>query len=233
MKQTRVRASARVAERRGTRAAARGRAYPAAGMPAAKPMDLFATARARRSVRVFLPQAVEPEQIKTILETANLAPSAGNLQAYEIYVVTDRTARERLVQAAGDQPAIAQAPVALVFCAYPHRSAERYGPRGHSLYCVQDATIACAYAQLAATALGLATVWVGAFDEDAARHALGIESTLRPVAILPVGHAGERPAAAPRRSLTSLTHYITAPQELPGSVVVRAPATGLMTPPRE
>jgi len=37
------------------------------------------------------------------------------------------------------------------------------------LYCVQDATLAAAYAQLAATALGLATCWVGAFDEAAVR----------------------------------------------------------------
>ena len=37
-----------------------------------------------------------------------------------------------------------QAPLALVFCAHPARSAQKYGQRGTTLYCVQDATIACA-----------------------------------------------------------------------------------------
>ncbi len=61
---------------------------------------------------------------------------------------------------------------------------------------------------LAAAALGLASVWIGAFDEDGVRNALGLEKPLRPIAILPIGHAGEEPEIAPRRSLMSLVHYI-------------------------
>jgi nitroreductase len=196
-------------------------------------MDFFETVRVRRSVRTFMPGEVRADQIQTILETANRAPSAGNLQAYEVYVVADREARERLRYAALDQPDITQAPVVLVFCARPGRSEEKYGRRGKVLFSVQDATIACAYAQLATTALGLACVWIGAFDEDAVRRALDIERALRPVAILPVGHAGERPAPTTRRALTNLVHYITAPQRLPSDVVVRTPGIGLETPPRE
>jgi site-specific recombinase XerC len=45
------------------------------------------------------------------------------------------------------------------------RSAAKYRERGARLYAIQDATIACAFAMLAATALGLGTVWVGAFDD--------------------------------------------------------------------
>jgi len=142
------------------------------------------------------------------LEAANHAPSAGNLQAYEIYSVSHRTALESLVRAALGQEFIAQAPVALVFCANPARSVRRYGKRGASLYCIQDATIACAYAQLAATALGLASVWGGAFDDDAVREAIGVGQDLLPVAILPIGYAGQDARATPRRSLANLVHNI-------------------------
>jgi nitroreductase len=71
---------------------------------------------------------------------------------------------------------------------------------------VQDATIACTFAMLAAKALGLATVWVGAFDEDAVRIALGIPKELRPVAMLPVGYAAKKPRITPRRELGDLVH---------------------------
>jgi nitroreductase len=73
---------------------------------------------------------------------------------------------------------------------------------------VQDATIACAYAQLAATALGLATVWIGAFDEAAVRRAIDVGDDLRPVAILPIGYAAENPDRSTRRSVADLVHRI-------------------------
>lgn len=169
-------------------------------------MDFFELINARHSVRAFESRPVADGHLQAVLTAANRAPSAGNRQAYEIYVVTDAGRRARLVEAAGGQAFLAQAPVALAFCAHPARSAERYGQRGAGLYCVQDATIACAYAQLAATALGLATVWVGAYDDEAVRRVLGVGGDLLPVAVLPIGYAAETPAERGRRPLEDLVH---------------------------
>lgn len=170
-------------------------------------MDLFETMMTRRSVRAFLGDPLPPESLDRLLEMVNIAPSAGDLQAYEVYLVQDRGVKEALVHAAFDQVFIEQAPAVLVFCANPARS-RRYGERGSSLYAIQDATIAAAYAQLAATALGLATVWVGAFDEDKATLALRLPAGQRPLVILPVGKPAESPAAKPRRSINELVHRI-------------------------
>ena len=93
----------------------------------------------------------------------------------------------------------------MVFCANPARSAAKYRERGTRLYAIQDATIACAFAMLAATALGLGTVWVGAFDDVAVQKVLGTRDLL-PVAILPIGYAAEEPEPTPRRSLSDLVH---------------------------
>lgn len=81
------------------------------------------------------------------------------------------------------------APALLVFCALPPQSSARYGSRGESLYCIQDATIAATYAQLAAHSLGLVTCWVGAFKERRVADIIGIKDwhTEIPVAILTVG----------------------------------------------
>lgn len=172
------------------------------------PMEFFDTVKARRSIRAFAATPVGGGQMQAILEAANRAPSAGNLQAYEIYEVTQAGDRKALARAALEQWFVAQAPAVLVFCANPERTAGRYGQRGVRLYAVQDATIACAFAMLAATALGLATVWVGAFDVDAVRRAIGAPAEIEPVAILPVGYAAEEPETTRRRELSDLVHKV-------------------------
>ena len=169
-------------------------------------MDFFKTVEDRRSMRKYANTLVEEEKLHKILETANKAPSAGNLQAYEIFVVRKLEQRQALVKASWDQGFLAEAPVVLVFCANPTRSAVKYEERGTTLYSIQDATIACAYSQLAAKAQGLDTVWVGAFDEKAVREILQLPPELRPVILLPIGYAGKEPHPRPRRELRDLIH---------------------------
>jgi nitroreductase len=171
-------------------------------------MDFFELVKARRSVRAFTDKPIEAEKFQQILEAANCAPSAGNLQSYEIYVVRGLEQRQALVRAALNQEFIAQAPVALVFCAHPQRAADRYGARGVNLYSLQDATIACSFAVLAATALGLASVWVGAYDDEDVRQAIGAPEEHIPVAVLPLGYGAEAPPARPRRGLPDLVHEV-------------------------
>ncbi|MFC2042942.1 nitroreductase family protein [Chloroflexota bacterium] len=171
-------------------------------------MEFFQVLKERQSIREFAPNAIEDSNLEEILRAANMAPSAGNLQAYEIYVVTKSNYKSALSKAALDQPFIASAPVVLVFCAYPARSEYKYGRRGRHLYAIQDATIACTFAMLAATALGLASVWVGAFNESAVHQVIGAPSGNVPVAILPIGHGAERPPGNSRRSLDDLVHVI-------------------------
>jgi nitroreductase len=81
---------------------------------------------------------------------------------------------------------------------------ERYGKRAEKLYSVQDATIACTFAMLAATAMGLGSVWVGAFEPDEIRRIIGAPAKVCPVAILPIGYAAERPDPPERRPLEDL-----------------------------
>jgi nitroreductase len=171
-------------------------------------MEFFDVIKNRHSIRTFSNQPVEDEKLQQILETANLAPSAGNLQAYEIYVVTDAKRRDGLSCAALAQEYVAVAPVALVFCTHPELTEGRYTERGTRLYTVQDATIACSFAMLAATSLGLGSVWVGTFDEKVVRLIIGAPDSQVPVVILAIGHAAEFPEQHPRRPLDQLAHWV-------------------------
>ena len=171
-------------------------------------MDIFDVFSRRHSVRAFTDQPVTGEALQKIFEAVNRAPSAGNLQAFHIYQVTKAKYREALMHAADDQEYLGQAPVVLVFCAVPERSALRYNDRGETLYCIQDATIACTFGMLAATALGLGSVWVGAFDEEAVAKVICAEPGHRPVAMLLIGYRNEEPRIRTRRKLDEIVHLV-------------------------
>ena len=92
--------------------------------------DFFDVVRRRRSIRKFRPDPVSDGLLTQVLEAANQAPSAGNAQAYRIFVVKQYAVRQRLSRAAGNQSCVASAPVVLVFCADPApdgRSRDRPG----------------------------------------------------------------------------------------------------------
>ena len=158
----------------------------------------------RHSIRSFKDDLIAKEDLDTIVDAATKAPSSGNLQSYQIFAVTKSDDKKRLVEAAHGQEYIAQAPVALVFCADPKRCSTEYGKRGEELFCIQDATIACAYAQIESHSLGLSSVWIGSFDEDKVSEILKLQNSLRPVAILPVGVSNEIPEDTPRRPITEI-----------------------------
>jgi nitroreductase len=163
--------------------------------------------RRRRSIRVYSEESVDPAALGRVLHAVSRAPSAGNLQAYRIFVIGSYRKRQVLAVAAGDQAFLAQAPLDLVFFADPDRSAAKYGRRGAALYAVQDATIAASFAVLAATNEGLSTVWVGAFDESAVRAVCG-DTKLRPIAIIAVGHGAEDPRETSRRDPKEIVQEI-------------------------
>lgn len=172
-------------------------------------MDFWITIQERHSVRAFTDQDVERPMVNQILTAAVRAPSAGNRQPWHFFVVCSAATRQALAQAAGGQSFVAEAPVVIVVCADPERSATRYRERGRELYCLQDTAAAVEHVLLAAVALGLGGCWVGAFDEGAAVAALDLPGHLRPVAMVPLGHpARDTGARTSRRPLEEVTTYV-------------------------
>jgi nitroreductase len=173
-------------------------------------MDLWEAIKERRSIRRYVQQRdVSSEAVEQLLGAAIAAPSAGNCQPWHFMVVRDPEAKRGLAEAAYGQRFVAQAPVVIVVCADPGRSASRYGRRGSELYCLQDTAAATENILLGVTALGLGACWVGAFDERAAATVLELPPHLRPVVMIPIGHPGERFAhQTSRRPLPEVTTSI-------------------------
>jgi len=94
--------------------------------------------------------------------------------------------RRELAGAALDQGFIANAPLDIVICALYPRTSYRYGRRGER-YVHMEVGHVGENIHLQAVALGLATVEVGAFDDEAVRKVLGVEEQIKPLYIMPIG----------------------------------------------
>jgi nitroreductase len=161
-------------------------------------MDFFKLVEARFSAMSYLPKKIAQADLDRILATTFKAPSAGNLQAYKIAVITDKAKREDLAGACAQEPP-AQSPVSLIFLADLECSAKKYRDRGARLYAIQDATIAAAYCQLAATELGIGSLWIGNFDSKEAMRLANAGEYEIPVAVITLGYTKEKPGKKERR----------------------------------
>ena len=160
----------------------------------------------RRSIRAFSDQDISDRDVELLVEAACCAPSAGNRQPWEFVIVRDSDMKRNLAKAAYGQYFLAEAPVVFVVCADPGRSASRYGRRGSELYCLQDTAAAVQNLLLTATANGLGSCWIGAFDEVKVAEVIKVPRGVRPIAIVPVGYPAETPRPPPRRRLRDVIH---------------------------
>ncbi len=172
-------------------------------------MEVYEAIYGRKSIRHFdSSKDVSNEIVFKLLEAACQAPTAGNLQPWRFWVVRDERIKDGLVRAALGQSFIAEAPIVVVVCADLRVSSAGYGERGFYLYSIQDTAAAIENLLLAAYAEGLGTCWVGAFNEDVASKVLGLSSSIRPLAIIPLGYPSREGRKPSRRSARELTTFL-------------------------
>ncbi len=168
-------------------------------------MEIEDCIEGRTSIRSFKNDPIDDSVVSEALRMANLAPSAGNLQARDFIVVRDITTKKALAEAAYDQDFIRTAPVVIVFCANLERI-KHYQERGATLYCLQDVAAAVENLLLYLFSKGIGSVWVGAFDERKTGIALALPRHSRPIAMVPIGYPNERGARRKRLPLETVVH---------------------------
>jgi SagB-type dehydrogenase family enzyme len=99
--------------------------------------------------------------------------------------VTPGDLRRRLQRAALNQAAVGRAPAVVVVAADFSVTERRYGERGAERYVYMDAGHAAQNVLLQATALDLGAVPIGAFDDEAVREVLSIQT--EPLYLIPLG----------------------------------------------
>jgi nitroreductase len=163
-------------------------------------MDVFEAMEKRHSVRGYKPDPVEDDKLQRVLEAARRAPTAANRQPFRMLVVHTRGREEELARVYG-RGWLTQAPLVIAFVAVPGEAWRRMDDKP---YDEVDATIAMDHLVLAATALGLGTCWIAAFDPDAAREVFGLPDDVELVALTPLGYPDKARASTTRRPLEEL-----------------------------
>ena len=166
-------------------------------------MDVFEAIEKRYSVRGYKPDPVEDDKLRQVLEAARRAPTAANRQPFRMLVVHTAGREEELARVYGRRW-LTQAPLVIAFVAVPGEAWRRMDDKP---YDEVDATIAMDHLVLAATALGLGTCWIAAFDPDAAREVFGLPDDVELVALTPLGYPDKASANTPRRPLEELVRY--------------------------
>ncbi len=186
--------------------------------------------RARRMVRAFTEEAVDPAVLDELLDLARRAPSAGNSQGMA-YVVLEgaQTARCWDVTLPGDRragfrwPGLVTAPVLVVVLVRADAWVERYAESdkvGTGLgagtgewpvpYWWVDAGMAVEHLLLGAVDAGLGACFFGLFDHEAAvLAALGVPEGWRAVGTVALGHpAPDEPGRSARRKRPALAEVV-------------------------
>jgi nitroreductase len=132
-----------------------------------------------RSVRRYLPTSLPEGTLELLVAAAQSASSSSNLQLWSVIDVRDRERRSALAEVAGGQAHILECATFLVWIADLHRPTELAKARGigHEglsylemfLMASIDTALAAQNAVVAAEALGLGVVYIGALRNDAER----------------------------------------------------------------
>lgn len=159
-------------------------------------MEFLGLAKKRYAVRNYQNRGVEQEKLMQVLEAGRVAPTGGNLQPQRLVVVQTADGLAKLGKAAN----IYGAPLAIVVCTDTGKTWTR--PQDGKKLTDIDAAIVTDHMMLAATELGLGSVWVCWFDKVVLRQQFQLPEQWEPVNILVLGYAAGQVQSAERHRTT-------------------------------
>jgi nitroreductase len=164
-------------------------------------VEFFEVIESRYSVRAYSSRPVEEDKLRLVLRAGQLAPTARNLQPFRI-VVRHTLGAETALGPLYHREWFTQAPLVIGVCSV---ASEGWVRRDGKNYAEVDATIAMDHMILAATALGLGTCWIAAFDPRVARRLFDLPAGMEPLAFTPLGYPADLPPAErPRKPIAEL-----------------------------
>lgn len=140
----------------------------------------------RKSVRNYVKgKEVTDEQIEKILKAGMAAPSARNLQPWELIVIKDRKTLDTLAQKSPYGKMLSDASLAIVV-------AGNLNTEGVSDFWIQDTSAVTENILLEVESLGLGAVWIGGYPrEDRAnmiKETLKLPQNIEPLNIISIGY---------------------------------------------
>ncbi|MBN2335136.1 nitroreductase family protein [Candidatus Bathyarchaeota archaeon] len=149
-------------------------------------MEFYEVVKTRRSIRSYKPDPVPEDSLRRVMDAARMAPSGSNRQPWKFYVVKSPEKKRRVAEACGGQTWIDEAP-AVVVAVGRGIDYSRGGYMGEMSF-ILDVAIAFTPLILAARAEGLGTCWIGDFQNEEVKKALGLPLEENVVAVTPLGY---------------------------------------------
>src|SRR3989344_7073473 len=149
-------------------------------------MDFNEVIKKRASIRKYSEQKPAEEKIIELIESANRAPSPGNLQILKYIIVEDSDKINKIAEAC-QQEFIKQSQILVVVCSDAKKIEIMYDKRAQK-YIKHHTGAAIENFLLKITDLGLASCWVGAFSDLMIKDILKIPDEIEIEAILPVAY---------------------------------------------
>jgi nitroreductase len=143
--------------------------------------------RSRRNVRSYGERAIAPEDLDRILEAARRAPSAGNQQAWDFVVCTDREQLSQLARVWQAARHVAGSAATIALVAPRSDDAQM---RDLIQFDLGQATMS---AMLAAADLGIGSAHAGVHDQELARRLLGFPEDRFCPLLITLGAPADRP----------------------------------------
>jgi nitroreductase len=152
-------------------------------------METLKAIMSRRSIRKFKSIPVLENIVKTILEAAMNAPSAGDGRPWHFVVIDDRSKLDLIADKVdGGNEMFKNAPLAILILGDEKK-------QGFPGFYPQDCSCACQNIYLAAHALGLGSVWIALWSVEprikGLREVIELPEELIPFAIFPIGYPDE------------------------------------------
>lgn len=147
-------------------------------------MEFNKVIKERFATRSFKSDLVSDELITNILEVCRCAPTAKNQQPQKVFVVKSPEGISKIDEIS---PCRYNAPVVLLVCS---DKSVAWSNGDYSTY-EMDATIYATHLILAATDLGLNSVWVEMFDKAKAKELFELSENIEPICLIPIGYKND------------------------------------------
>ncbi len=170
-------------------------------------MDVFEAVVKRRSIKKYKHKDIPWDMVATALHAGRYAPVAGNIFNIRFIVVKSEAQRKAIAEAAMEQYWMQDAPIHLVIVSETLKMERYYGQRGARVYTLHNAAAVAENVLLAATALGLGSCWVGAFNEERIKDICNIPGHIDVQMIITLGYADEHPPIPPKRSIEDVCNF--------------------------
>ncbi|ADV68128.1 nitroreductase family protein [Deinococcus maricopensis] len=199
-----------------------------------KPLSIKEAIETRRSIRKYVQEPMNQDDLREILRLASLAPSANNVQTWRFAVIQNPELQAKLQDVSYNQGQVTNAPAVIVVYSdmedtlataeetvHPGMGAEQIKSRADGLrgnfqnqdvaqrgqWGLTQANLAFAFLMLAARGLGYDTVPMLGFQPEKVKELLGLPEHVQFAGILPIGKRAEDGFPHHRHSLERITKF--------------------------